>query len=400
MPAPTTLRLLGYPPQAGLRNSPPRLATCPSPSPPGSAGRGKARAGILCQRPLAAAHLPPLLQRHRDTVPSWGMDAPASRPGRPWRGQAGGWLSRPPPPRPSLRLRRLRAGSRGAPRAARVTAGSADSRRRLFSAEAGRAGAGAPRSCPRRGRPDRRRPCFCSLFLFFFFLPSFRPFPQNSTFLPSSLSFSYCGGGWTGEGEGRGGEAAGAGRRGATPPGRPRPRPPLLPPPPPGTPADAGCRPAQPACETLLRVRAAVRSRNSGGERAQGAPLHPSPRGPDSPFAAGYCLGLRQVAAAPRVKVTPGRSKSLRSVPGGMQISGPEAPFLPKVGVGVSTRDCGPPRPERETRRRALPKVPCRPQRPMRALGCAPRGHRRRGFGMGTTNVEIAHLNNQCSPVS
>lgn len=30
-------------------------------------------------------------------------------------------------------------------------------------------------------------------------------------------------------------------------------------------------------------------------------------------------------------------------------------------------------------------------------MGCAPRGHRGRGFGMGTASVEMAHLNNQCS---
>lgn len=105
----TTLRLLRDPPQAGLRNSPLRTATCPSPFAHRSAGPKKARAGIPCKRPFAAAaHLTPLLQHHPNAIPSWGMDAPASRPGRPWRGQAGDWLSRapPPPPRP-LRLRRL-----------------------------------------------------------------------------------------------------------------------------------------------------------------------------------------------------------------------------------------------------------------------------------------------------
>lgn len=80
MPALSTLRLPGDPPQAGRRNPALRVATCPAPSRPGSSGRPEARRRVpppkvLC-RTLTCC--PIFLQRHPSTAPSWGMKAPAS----------------------------------------------------------------------------------------------------------------------------------------------------------------------------------------------------------------------------------------------------------------------------------------------------------------------------------
>ena len=91
-PALATIRLLGYPPQAGHRNSTLRVATCPAPSQPGSAGRVEARRRV---RPRKALHRRLTcrllhLQCHPDTAPCWGMKAPATRPARPRHSRAGG----------------------------------------------------------------------------------------------------------------------------------------------------------------------------------------------------------------------------------------------------------------------------------------------------------------------
>lgn len=232
---------------------------------------------------------------------------------------------------------------------------------------------------------------------FFFFLPSFRPFPQNSTFLLSSLSFSSCGGGWKGEGEGRGGRMRGRGASEPRPPGG-RGRGPR------SSPARRDPRgravPTRPASfGPRLRVGAAVGAATVGqkGPRAlPGTPL----RGPDSPFAAGYCLGLGQVAsAAPWGKGRPGAQSRRGAGGAGCWSPDQELPSFPRRElefplVTVGLRD------PRGTRQLALPKVLSRPQRPRGVLGCAPRGRRGRDFGMGTANVEMAHVTNQCSPVS
>lgn len=117
-PAPATFRLLGDPPQASQRHSAFRVATCPAPSQPGSAGPAAARRRVPPRKALHRRLTCRLLhlQCHPDTAPSWGMKAPASRPARPQHSRAGDLLSRPPPPpRSDLRLRRLRGlVSRGA----------------------------------------------------------------------------------------------------------------------------------------------------------------------------------------------------------------------------------------------------------------------------------------------
>lgn len=90
-----------------------------------------------------------------------------------------------------------------------------------------------------------------SVPFFFFFLSSSPSAPFHRTALSYSPPSPFPTEGAGGRAKGRGGAAAGAGRGGATPLGRPMPRPPF-PPPFPGTPAGAGCPPAQAACETLL----------------------------------------------------------------------------------------------------------------------------------------------------
>lgn len=185
-----------------------------------------------------------------------------------------------------------------------------------------------------------------SVPVFFFFPPLLPPLSTEQHF-PTLLPLLFL---LRGRVEGRGGgagrEDAGAGRLGATPPGRPRPRPALLPRPP-GPPRARGADPPSQLRAPAPR-RSCGRSSNSGAERTQGAPRHP----PARPRLT-VCRGLLPWPRAGGVggslgKGTPGRSESQRSGRGGMLVPGPGAPFLPEAGAGISTRDCGPPRPERD----------------------------------------------------
>lgn len=105
-PAPATLRLPGDPPQAGRRNSAPRVATCPAPSRPGTlTGRGAAQ-GSSAKGPLPHAHLlPDLPSAPPGHSPFLGHESAGFGPGLSRQSRAGDWLRRPPPP--GLRLRRL-----------------------------------------------------------------------------------------------------------------------------------------------------------------------------------------------------------------------------------------------------------------------------------------------------
>lgn len=85
-------------------------------------------------------------------------------------------------------------------RVSRGTACSEGNCRPRGSRAAGAAGGPMSRRCPRRARPGRRPPCFCSLFFFAF--PSFRPFPQNTTFPPFFPLPFLLRGRWKGRGEG------------------------------------------------------------------------------------------------------------------------------------------------------------------------------------------------------
>jgi hypothetical protein len=110
-PAPAPLRLPGDP-----RGPAPRSAALPAPEPPAGA-----------EGPAPRAHLapPPLRVSRADAAASWGMKAPAARPGwlrhgpagpdRAGRSGAGDWLLRPPsPPPPRSLCACARAGSPGA----------------------------------------------------------------------------------------------------------------------------------------------------------------------------------------------------------------------------------------------------------------------------------------------
>lgn len=127
-------------------------------------------------------------------------------------------------------------------------------------------------------------------FSFFFSPPpSFRPFPQNSTLLPSSLSFSYCGGGWN-RAWGRGGERedVGAGQRSSPAPGEGRGGAATTPASPPApTPAARGTNSATLRALPSFSSERGVQSKDSWGERAPGAALHPFLPGPDSLCAVG-----------------------------------------------------------------------------------------------------------------
>lgn len=291
---------------------------------PRGGARGEPLPKALRRRsPAAAPSAPPghgpFLGHGRTGFAAWA----------PLAGPAGDWLSRPP--RPSLRLRRLRAGSRGAPRAARITAGSADWRRRLLSTEAGRAGARAPRSCPRRGRPDRRRPCFCSLFFFFPSPPSV-PFHRTALSYPPPSPFPTAGAGGRARGRGGAGRMRGRGAAEPRPPGG-RARGPRSAPRPPGPPrvrgADPPSQPAGPGSASELPSEQKQRGRKDPGRSP--APL---PAGPRLTVRRGLLPWPRAGGGGggSSGKGTPRRSESPRSVRGRMPVPGPGAPFLPSQG--------------------------------------------------------------------
>lgn len=181
-------------------------------------------------------------------------------------------------------------------------------------------------------------------FSFFFFpLPLLPPLSTEQHF-PTLLPLLFLLRGRVEQGvrEGWGRRAWGRGsagprpRGGASPPSAASPSP-LAP-----TPWWWGTSPASPRPPSP-RPSGGVPSRNSWGERAQGAPLHPSlPSGPRLSVAGGvYCLGVRQVEAAPRGNVTPNRSRSQRRMPGGMQVPGRAVSFpaweleFPRMTVGL-----------------------------------------------------------------
>ncbi|XP_041618404.1 translation initiation factor IF-2-like [Vulpes lagopus] len=356
-----------------LPRDPRRRAPAPGPGPrpvparrpprPGARARRRRGAGFLRERPSPQTHLPPappsVPPRHS---PFLGHESAGFAACAPGAAPGGDSLPRPPPPppppRPGLRLRGL-AGwvSRGA-------AGSDHGRRRsprgrLCALESRSAGGGSPRSCPLHRRPDSRRPCFCSLF--FFFSPSFRPFPLNSTFLfPPPSPFPTAGAGGRGRG---GGEGRGRGGAGATPPGAgrggagraasaPLPRPPRRPP--------RGARsPPGP-------VRA-LPARGRGGSPAGTALRGPGPGRRFAPLRA-PSTGLTGAGLLPWPQAGGGRASRLyrRRAEGAPQSAESSracaslwrARFVPTMGAGVSTRDRGVLRGCRETRRLAPPELP------------------------------------------
>lgn len=166
-------RSLSAPQPAGSGDLPParRLGQPAAPFP----GRGTARylRGLAAREGLGRAavrtHLRRPSRRLSDTVASWGEKAPATRPGHPpLAGPGLRWpLCACASARPGFQGHSLQRGQL-------PTEGSR---------AAGAAAGPMSRRCPRRDCPGHRPPCFCSLFFFAF--PSFRPFPQNTTFPPS-----------------------------------------------------------------------------------------------------------------------------------------------------------------------------------------------------------------------
>lgn len=173
------------------------------------------------------------------------------------------------------------AWSRGAPHAA-ITAGNASPRGRRCSLESGRAGGGSPRSCPLHYRSDSWRPCFCSLF--FFFSPSFRPFPQSSTFLfPLPLPFLLRGRVEKDVGEGWGREVRGGAELEPRPRGGPSPRGHWSPPPTSRGDPRGARGPSAIRLEPLLLLRSAgPQPKPSWEEKALSGALHSFLRGSDS----------------------------------------------------------------------------------------------------------------------
>ena len=245
-----------------------------------------------------------------------------------------------------------------------------------------------------------------SVPFFFFSSLSFRPFPQNSTFLPPSRSLSYCGGGGKrrGGGVGKGGRGGGAALE-PRPRGGPRPHGHCSPPPrtPPRHPQGAGV-PVPTAREPRLRVRAAgPEQKQSQGERAQGTTLHPFLRRSDSPVVWLYCLGLKQVAAD-LFRFFKGEERDSESLKVTEDSAERDAglwmrSFLPRMGVGIPTYDRGPPRQSRDPPTGAS-LSPSWLQRPLRVLDRTRCRYLGRDLGMGTRNLEIARLNNQSSQAS
>nr|XP_044612414.1 translation initiation factor IF-2-like [Equus asinus] len=323
-----------------------RAATCPAPSLPGGAGPADARR-----------------RRRLRGLGALGRAGRGTRSGGRRRRRRHGRL---------CACAASRARTRGAPQAVRGNGRGASSR--LRPAHARPAVRMAARLGALRGTAARTADGHVSVPFFFFFSPSFRPFPQRSTFLPPSLSLSYCGGGWK-RAWGRGGEGRtrGRGSARAPPPGGPQPRGPRSPPPPPAaTPAGRGV-PALPACEP--RADAELGRRGPGRCFAPlpvglglegGAALLPWPR------AGGRCSSgffKDGESDAESLKVT---EESAERDTG---LSGREVSFLgwelefPRITGGL----------RRETCCLALPEVPSRLQRP----GSLPRPRCRDGNSQG-----------------
>lgn len=121
-------------------------------------------------RAAVRTHLRRPSRRLSDTVASWGEKKRRLRGlgTLRWQGRDYGGPSAPAPPRG---------------RVSRGTACREGNCRPRGSRAAGAAGGPMSRRCPRRDCPDHTPPYFCSLFFLAF--PSFRPFPQNTTFPPS-----------------------------------------------------------------------------------------------------------------------------------------------------------------------------------------------------------------------
>nr|XP_028690307.1 uncharacterized protein LOC114672645 [Macaca mulatta] len=131
-----------------------------------------------------------------------------------------------------------------------------------------------------------------------FFSPAFRPFPQNSTFLSSSLSLSSCGGGWKRAVGGRRRGEEGAGRRSGPAPGV---RGPAATAPLPRPLRDPGwARGLSPVGLRVPPPRSRGRAcTNRAGEKALWRSLcTPSCGAQPRRVIWVYCLGLRQVAAS------------------------------------------------------------------------------------------------------